>query len=343
MSASSPSSSSDSEQEEAPTPADFKLEELRTQLLNIVDAAISSFAKDGHVGSATGTAPGPSSSSSSGTNPSAPLPHSVASQPAAISPATTPTTATVATVTAATPAPTLVSAPAPAAPQPIHSPALVETHSNAPDSDGDALATYISSASPFAADLDSRLKVIRRQVQAVPVGNGVTFPQSSNIGLTKDEKTAVARMQDSFKLFRTILQVTARMALRFPEAAEEIEDIATVALVGMRTLLRARDETWMSRALPPEALPAFRALEGSSVMAQDRDRFFGALKFAALKQQASKSPSKPPSKWKNSGGGSSSSSSLTSSSSFSKGKKPYYNNKQSSSSGHGAGPSATQD
>ncbi len=85
-----------------------------------------------------------------------------------------------------------MSAPALTAPQLIPGPTFIETPLNTSESDGNALATYISLASPFAMNLDNRLKVICQQVQAVPMGNGVTFLQLLNIGLTKDEKTAVA-------------------------------------------------------------------------------------------------------------------------------------------------------
>lgn len=75
----------------------------------------------------------------------------------------------------------------------------------------------------------------------MPVGNSITFLQSSNIRLTKDKKAAITCMQDLSKLFCTILQVTAHMVLCFPKAAEEIKDITTITLMGMHTLLCACD------------------------------------------------------------------------------------------------------
>lgn len=281
-----------------------RLAEFKAGILEMVSAALANLGKESGSGSATGRpkASGGTSSGSTTTRPppQAPLPRAAVEGTADSFPATPPQSTA------------------------------------APLVDGSAVAAYIAAASPFAPDLDDRLRAARRQVQGFTVGDGVNFPSSSNIGLSKEEKAAVTHMQESFKIFRTILQLCARMAIRFPEAAEDIEDIAAAALVGMRTQLRARDDAWMRKALPAEALPAFRAFEGSSILGQDKERFFSALKFAALKQQATKPAAKPGGKWK--GSSSSSTSSSSSSSSSSKGKKPYFNK----SSGQGAGPSATQ-
>ncbi|ELR23751.1 uncharacterized protein ACA1_195730 [Acanthamoeba castellanii str. Neff] len=212
-----------------------------------------------------------------------------------------------------------------------------------PIGEDELLAQYIAMVSPFTTELDDQLKIIHHQVHVIPITSRVTFPQLSNIGLSKDKKAAITHMQDSFKLFQMTLQIVACMAHHFPNTKSDIKDIATVALIGMCTLLHTCNETWMVKALLVEVLPMFCALEGSLVLAQDCDCFFSALKFAALKQQASKPSAKPNGKWKGSLSQLSSSSS-SSSSSFPKlkGKKPYYN-KSSTSSGHGAGSSASQD
>jgi len=226
---------------------DDKLAELKANLINMVNAAINSFTKEGLIGSAKGKStnlePSSTGSSSSSSASHAPLPSQTASAPAPASPASAPEPPAAAT----TP---VLSSPIP----------------TASESDGDALASYIVSASPFAPDLDDRLKAIRRQVQGILVGSGLAFLQSSNIGLLKDEKAAVVRMADSFKLFRMILQISARLALHHPDTTEDIEDIATAALVGMQTQLCACDKQWMTCALP-----AFHVMEGSTFMVQDRE------------------------------------------------------------------------
>jgi hypothetical protein len=43
----------------------------------------------------------------------------------------------------------------------------------------------------------------------------------------------------------------------------------------------------MQKALPLDALPVWRAFSSSTVLAEDKEHFFGALKFTTLKQQAS--------------------------------------------------------
>jgi len=295
--------------------SDAELAELKANLINMVSVAIDSLTREGLIGSANGKATCleliPTGLSSSSLASHVPLPLQITSAPAPVAPAPNPE-------------------PLVAATTPILSPPTPTTS----EGDGDALASYITSASPFGPDLDDRLKAVRRQVQGITVGSGLAFPQLSNIGLSKDEKTAIAWMADSFKLFCMILQLSTHLALRHLDAAEDIKDITTAALVGMRTQLRARDKQWMTKALPSEALPTFRAMEGSTLMAQDRKRFFGALKFAMLKQQAARPQLK-------SGGGKWNSGSQLSP--FVKGKKPYnsyyyYNNNKTSPSGHGAGP-----
>jgi hypothetical protein len=152
-------------------------------------------------------------------------------------------------------------------------------------------------ALPFTPDLDDCLKAICCQVQGIPVGNGLAFPQSSNISLSKDKKVAVAWMADSFKLFHMILQISACMALHHPDATEDINNIVTATLVSMQMQLHAHNKQWMTHTLPTEALPAFHTMEGSVIMVQDHNQFFSTLKFTTQKQQASKPQSKNGSKW----------------------------------------------
>ncbi len=300
---------------------DNKLAELRANIINMVNTAIDSFTKEGLIGSAKGKSPNleptPSGSPSSSSASHTPLPSHITSTPAPDSPAPT-------------------SKPTPAATTPISSP----PNPTSSKSKGNALASYIASASPFTPDLDNHLKAVQHQVQGIPVGNRITFPQSSNIGLSKDKKATIAQMVDSFKLFHTILQISTCLALRHPDAMEEIKDIPTTTLIGMWTQLHAHNEQWMTCALPAEALPAFHAMEGSTLMVQDHEQFFSALKFTTLKQQASKPQPKSSSKWN-----SSSQLSPSLSSPSSRVKKPYnnHNNNKTSPSGHGTGSSTTQD
>lgn len=147
-------------------------------------------------------------------------------------------------------------------------------------------------------------------------------------------------MQEAFKLFHTIIQASAHMAQRFLAASNNLEDIVSITLIGMREQLHMHNKAWMTKVLPTKALLAFRALEGSLILSHDKEQFFIALKFATLKQQAT--GTKKPNKWSNHLGSSNNnynSNSLPSS----KGKKPYFKPLNLSTSSPGAGSGATQD
>jgi len=229
---------------------DDKLAELKANLINMVNVAIDSFTKEGLVGLAKGKStnlePSSTGLSLSSSASHAPPPSQTASVPAPASPASTPE-------------------PLAAAMTPVLSSPIRTTSK----SDGDALASYIMSALLFMPDLDDCLKAICCQVQGILVGSGLAFLQLSNIGLLKDEKVAVMRMADSFKLFCMILQISTHLALCHPDTVEDIKDITTATLISMQTQLCAHNEQWMTCALPMEALPAFHAMEGLMFMVQD--------------------------------------------------------------------------
>jgi len=45
---------------------------------------------------------------------------------------------------------------------------------------------YIATMLPFTPGLDNHLKVVHRLVQGYAIGDGTSFPNSSNMGLSKD-------------------------------------------------------------------------------------------------------------------------------------------------------------
>jgi hypothetical protein len=127
-----------------------------------------------------------------------------------------------------------------------------------------------------------------------------------------------------------------------------LEDIASVTLTRMRTQLQARGHTWMKKALPSEAVPAWHALDSATITATDHECFFSAMQYVAYRQQArplanSKSAGK---QWN----GSKPQQADQSSTFKSKGKNACGNNSNSkqwnnpwTNSSHGAGSSATHD
>jgi hypothetical protein len=155
----------------------------------------------------------------------------------------------------------------------------------------------LSEISPLTPGVWEWYKMICKSVSGVPAAAGVLFPSSSNVGLSKDEKAIVTAHHEMFKTFKVIVQLCVMALEQFPEAAEALEDIAYTGLAGMRAQIRACDNMWMKKALPLEALPAWHALESSTISIVERERFFHAMQYAALKQQAAKPTSKTSTSW----------------------------------------------
>ena len=238
-----------------------------------------------HSGSTTGGSTSTTTTSSSTPSILGPSPPATTPQP---STAVTPLPAPIAPAQPiATPPPVALPTP-PAAPAGPGTPAF-EPVAPAPQTTSTAwISTPISARSPLDQGVWERYKSIRKSVAGVPAAAGVSFPKSSNIGLSKEEKVLVQQQHDTFKTFKVILQLCVAATEQFPEASEALDDIAAASLAGMRTQLRARDHTWMKKALPAEAVPAWYALDSTTITPADHSRFFSALQYAAYKQQASK-------------------------------------------------------
>jgi hypothetical protein len=102
---------------------------------------------------------------------------------------------------------------------------------------GTSLTTNITSTLPLTTDLNKRYKAVHSAVKSIAVSGGVTFPTSSNISLSKEEKMAITQLQDVFKNFHVILQLCVSVAELYPYVSDVIEDIMVTALMGMRTQL----------------------------------------------------------------------------------------------------------
>lgn len=129
---------------------------MKTEIESIISTALANFVKAHGAGSAP-EGNKTSKDTPTGSSSPAPLPQAAA---ALITPAKAPT------------------------PQPIIVTATTTT-TTAPKED---LTNYIAAMSPFTHGLDDPLKVIHRLVQGYTVIDGASFPNSSNMGLSKDKK-----------------------------------------------------------------------------------------------------------------------------------------------------------
>ncbi len=120
------------------------------------------------------------------------------------------------------------------------------------------------------------------------MGSRVSFPTSSNISLSKEEKHTVVLHHDAFKIFKVVLQMATMAANTYPKVADALKDIGITALTGMHSQLRTRDQAWIRKALPVDALPTWHGLKSSTLDPADQDWFFMAMKYAAYHQQSQK-------------------------------------------------------